>query len=69
MPVAEPDSESPIFGVHEATPEKLKERRERARKLYHEQMAVVADKKRVAMLRDLTAQRDESEMLERMKQE
>jgi hypothetical protein len=69
IPAAEPDSAEPIFGKNDATPEKLNEERERARKLYHEQLAMVADKKRAAILHDLTAQREESEMLEKIKRE
>ena len=69
IPKAEPDSAEPIFGKHDATPEKLHEERERARKLYHEQLAMVADKKRAAILHDLTTQREESEMLEKVKNE
>ena len=47
----------------------MKDQRHRARKLYHEQLATVADKKREAILRDLTTQREESDMLERTKHE
>ena len=69
IPAAEPDSVEPIFGKNDATPEKLQKQRERARKLYHEQLAMVANKKRAAILNDLTAQREESEMLEKIKKE
>lgn len=69
IPAAEPDSKAPIFGIHDATPEKTRDQRQRARTLYQEQLAMVADKKRAAILRDLTTQREESDMLERIKQE
>ena len=45
----------------------MKDQRERARELYQDQLTMVADKKRAAILRDLTTQREESEMLERTK--
>ena len=69
IPKAEPDSAEPIFGKYDGTPEKMHEERQRARKLYHEQLAMVADKKRAAILHDLTTQREESEMLEKIKNE
>lgn len=47
----------------------MKEKREQARKLYHEQLAMVADKKRAAILSDLTSQREESAMLDKIKKE
>ncbi|XP_028409900.1 coiled-coil domain-containing protein 81-like [Dendronephthya gigantea] len=69
LPVAEPDSAEPIFGKNDGTPEKFREKRERARKLYHDQLAMVADRKRAAILHDITAQSEESEMLDKIKKE
>lgn len=47
----------------------MSEQRQLARQLYHDQLAMVAEKKRAAMLHDLTAQREESEMIEKIKKE
>lgn len=69
MPIGEPDPPKPVFGKNDDNREKMKEKREQARKLYHEQLAMVADKKRAAILSDLTSQREESAMLDKIKKE
>lgn len=69
IPALEPDSSGPIFGIHDATEEKLENQRRRARKLYHEQLDMVSQKKREAILNDLRNQKEEVDMLERTKKE
>ena len=59
----------PIFGVYDTTDEKLEEKNRRARKLYLDQLDMVAQKKRQAILSDLKNQKEESEMLERTRRE
>ena len=58
-----------MFGVHDATKDKLEERRTRAKKLYQEQIEMVANKKRGAILSDLKNQKEESDMLDRTRRE
>lgn len=69
IPALEPDSRAPIFGVYDATDEKLVERKMRAHQLYQEQLEMVAQRKREAILRDLRSQKEESNMLERTRRD
>lgn len=69
IPALEPDSKAPIFGVYDATNEKLVERKLRAQQLYQEQLEMVAQRKRDAILRDLRNQKEESDMLERTRRD
>ncbi|CAK8672652.1 unnamed protein product [Clavelina lepadiformis] len=69
LPKAESDSKQPIFGRFDATNEKLLEQKERARSLLKSQLDMVTDKKKNSILHHLGKQKEESEMLERTKQE
>lgn len=69
IPALEPDSKAPIFGVLDATDEKLMERKARAQQLYQEQLEMVAQRKRDAILKDLRNQKEESDMLERTRRD
>lgn len=69
IPALEPDSKAPIFGVLDATDEKLLERKTRAHQLYQEQLEMVAQRKRDAILKDLRNQKEESDMLERTRRD
>ncbi|XP_073258017.1 coiled-coil domain-containing protein 81-like isoform X2 [Porites lutea] len=69
IPALEPDSKAPIFGVSDATDEKLMERKARAQQLYQEQLEMVAQRKRDAILKDLRNQKEESDMLERTRRD
>lgn len=69
IPALEPDSKAPIFGVLDATDEKLLDRKIRAHQLYQEQLEMVAQRKRDAILKDLRNQKEESDMLERTRRE
>uniref|UniRef100_F6QQ57 CCDC81 HU domain-containing protein n=1 Tax=Ciona intestinalis TaxID=7719 RepID=F6QQ57_CIOIN len=69
LPKAEPDSKDPIFGRFDATNEKLLEQRERSRNLLKSQLEMVSEKKKNSILQHLGKQKEESEMLQRTKQE
>lgn len=69
IPALEPDSKAPIFGVLDATEEKLIDRKKRAHQLYQEQLEMVAQRKRDAILKDLQNQKEESDMLERTRRD
>ncbi|KAM7444978.1 Coiled-coil domain-containing protein 81 [Porites harrisoni] len=69
IPALEPDSKAPIFGVLDTTDEKLMERKARAQQLYQEQLEMVAQRKRDAILKDLRNQKEESDMLERTRRD
>ncbi|PFX34631.1 Coiled-coil domain-containing protein 81 [Stylophora pistillata] len=69
IPALEPDSKIPIFGILDATEEKLLERKTRAHQLYQEQLEMVAQRKRDAILKDLRNQKEESDMLERTRRD
>ena len=69
IPALEPDSKAPIFGIHDATEELLIERKARAHQLYQDQLEMVAQRKREAILKDLRNQKEESDMLERTRRE
>lgn len=69
IPARQPDSSEPIFGKYDSTNEKLFEKRERAHNLYREQLDIVAQRKRDAILRKLTEQKEEEEVLDRTKRE
>ncbi|KAJ7363411.1 Coiled-coil domain-containing protein 81 [Desmophyllum pertusum] len=69
IPALEPDSKAPIFGVLDATDEKLIERKSRAHQLYQEQLEMVSQRKRDSILKDLRNQKEESDMLERTRRD
>ncbi|KAL9968746.1 hypothetical protein ACROYT_G020866 [Oculina patagonica] len=69
IPALEPDSKAPIFGVLDATEEKLIERKKRAQQLYQDQLEMVAQRKRDAILKDLQNQKEESDMLDRTRRD
>ncbi|XP_019623278.1 PREDICTED: coiled-coil domain-containing protein 81-like isoform X1 [Branchiostoma belcheri] len=69
LPKAVSDSKKPIFGLNDMTNEKLAEQRRRAQNLYKEQLDAVAQRKREAILKHLTAQKEEGEMLARTRQD
>ncbi|XP_013385182.1 coiled-coil domain-containing protein 81 [Lingula anatina] len=69
LPARVPDSNEPIFGKFDSTNEKLFEQKKRARDVFREQLDIVEQRKREAILRRLTDQKDEEEMLNKTKQE
>ena len=58
-----------IFGKNDMKNEVMAERRRRAHDLYKEQVQTVEQRKREAILRRLTDQRNEEKMLQRTKNE
>ncbi|XP_078617670.1 coiled-coil domain-containing protein 81-like isoform X6 [Branchiostoma floridae x Branchiostoma japonicum] len=69
LPKAVSDSKKPIFGLNDMTNEKLAEQRRRAQHLYKEQLDAVAQRKREAILKHLTEQKEEGDMLARTRQD
>lgn len=64
-----PSSQQPVFGVQEVPIEKLQEQRERARELFLEQLAMVADKERKVKEKSQRARLEEADMLTRTRKE
>ncbi|KAJ8026860.1 Coiled-coil domain-containing protein 81 [Holothuria leucospilota] len=69
LPAAVPDSKEPIFGKYDATNEQLAEKRRRAIKVYQEQLKAVDQAEKMKLLKHLKQQREETDMLERTRQE
>ena len=62
-------SQQPVFGVQEVPMEKLREQKERARELFLEQLAMVAEKDRKMKEKGQRARLEEAEMLSRTRKE
>ena len=62
-------SHQPVFGVQEVPMEKLQQQREKARELFLEQLAMVADKECKIKEKAQTTQVEETEMLTRTRKE
>lgn len=58
-------AQQPVFGVQEVPMEKLREQREKARELFLEQLAMVAEKERKVKEKAQRARTEEAEMLKR----
>ena len=69
LPSREPDSTEPVFGRFDMTNEKMADKRQRAHSLYRDQLAIVDQRKRDAILKRLSEQNEEEEMLARTKRE
>jgi hypothetical protein len=69
LPAHEPDSTHPIFGKNDMTNEKLNDKRRIAHELYKDQLEVVAQRKRGAILKQLSEQKEEEDVLKRTKHE
>ena len=61
--------QQPVFGVQEVPMEKLREQRERARELFLEQLAMVAEKERKVKEKAQRTRAEEAEMLKRTRKE
>lgn len=59
----------PVFGVHDITPNKLQTKRERAKQLYQEQLAIVSDRKQCLKLHLARMKEEDAKLLQRNKQE
>ena len=62
-------SQQPVFGVQEVPVEKLREQRERARELFLEQLAMVAEKEKKTKEKAHKTQVEEADMLTRTRKE
>lgn len=69
VPLPPRESDNEVFGKHDMNNDKMAERRRRAYELFQEQQDLVAQKKREAILKRLSEQRDEEEVLDRTKRE
>ena len=69
LPARVSDSDEPIFGKYDMTNEGMFEKRRRAHELYKEQVATVEQRKRDAILKRLSEQKEEEGMLTRTKTE
>ena len=67
VPAREPDYE--VFGKNDMTNEKMAERRRRAYEIFKNQQELVAQRKRENILKRLSEQKDEEQVLERTKNE
>ena len=69
LPAAYPDSDRPVFGIHDMSEEKLKGRRKRAQSLYQNQLAMASEKKRLEFLRNSKQRKEEENVLKKTKLE
>merc|ERR1712226_1098722 len=69
-PRAVPDSQEPIFGLHDASSnEKLAEKDRREREVKREVVEAARERKKEAILMELLSQKEEEEMLKQVKKE
>uniref|UniRef100_A0A8B9JZS1 Coiled-coil domain containing 81 n=1 Tax=Astyanax mexicanus TaxID=7994 RepID=A0A8B9JZS1_ASTMX len=69
IPARQPDSDGPVFGVRDRAPSALAEQKQRARKLYQEQLSTANTKRKEALFNRLEVQRKERDMLHRSRKE
>lgn len=69
LPAAEPDSDNPIFGIHDSTPEKLAKGEQRARDLYESQRTMAVEKENRVVEEARKKQQEEVQMLKKTKKE
>jgi len=69
LPAAEPDSDNPIFGIHDSTPEKLAKGEQRARELYESQRTMAVEKENRVVEEGRKKQQEEEQMLKKTKKE
>ncbi|KAL6481486.1 hypothetical protein MHYP_G00095660 [Metynnis hypsauchen] len=65
IPARQPDSDGPIFGLYDRAPEALAEQKQRAQRLFQEQMNTTNTKRKEALFNRLSEQRIERDMLHR----
>ncbi|KAL7845824.1 hypothetical protein AOLI_G00240160 [Acnodon oligacanthus] len=65
IPARQPDSDGPVFGLYDRAPEALAEQKQRARRLFQEQMNTANTKRKEALFNRLSEQRIERDMLHR----
>lgn len=69
LPAAYPDSDGPIFGVHDMNDEKQNDRRKRARNLHLNQVRMAEKKRENEFIKDACRKREEEAMLKKVKHE
>ncbi|XP_064817983.1 LOW QUALITY PROTEIN: coiled-coil domain-containing protein 81-like [Oncorhynchus masou masou] len=69
LPARLPDSDGPVFGQLDCTPAGLSEQRQRAEKVYQEQLTTANNKRKELLLNRSTKQKNEREMLSRNRKE
>ncbi|XP_045072138.1 coiled-coil domain-containing protein 81-like isoform X2 [Coregonus clupeaformis] len=69
LPACQPDSDGPVFGQLDCTPAGLSEQRQRAEKVYQEQLTTANNKRKEQLLNRCTKQKNEREMLNRNRKE
>ena len=69
LPAAYPDSDGPVFGVHDMNDEKQNDRRKRARNLYLNQVKMAEKKRENEFTKDACRKREEEAMLKKVKHE
>ncbi|XP_029603298.1 coiled-coil domain-containing protein 81 isoform X1 [Salmo trutta] len=69
LPARLPDSDGPVFGQLDCTPAGLSEQRQRAEKVYQEQLTTANNKRKELLLNRSTKQKNEREMLNRNRKE
>eukprot|EP00118_Oscarella_pearsei_P004142 m.17224 g.17224 ORF g.17224 m.17224 type:complete len:655 (+) comp27390_c0_seq2:80-2044(+) len=69
LPAAQPDSLQPIFGVHDVTDKKLKQKRLVAENVFRDQLQAEREKEETVSRRHRLEQEDELKMLQRTKRE
>ncbi|XP_071002621.1 coiled-coil domain-containing protein 81-like, partial [Oncorhynchus clarkii lewisi] len=69
LPARLPDSDGPVFGQLDCTPAGLSEQKQRAEKVYQEQLTTANNKRKELLLNRSTKQKNEREMLNRNRKE
>ncbi|XP_064817982.1 coiled-coil domain-containing protein 81-like [Oncorhynchus masou masou] len=69
LPARLPDSDGPVFGQLDCSPAGLSEQRQRAEKVYQEQLTTANNKRKELLLNRSTKQKNEREMLSRNRKE
>ncbi|XP_034145532.1 coiled-coil domain-containing protein 81 isoform X2 [Esox lucius] len=69
LPARQPDSDGPIFGRPDCTPAGLAEQRQRAERVYQEQLATTNHKRQMELLNHSARLRSERDMLNQNKKE
>lgn len=65
LPSSYPDSDAPVFGVHDMDENKFRDRRKRAQHLFHNQLTMASEKKKFENRRNVKLRRDEEDMLKK----
>lgn len=69
IPTAYPDSDAPIFGVHDSSTERRQAQKKRAQKLYQQQLIMAAERRKAEIAQCGKKHRKEVDMLRKTKAE